>query len=116
MPANVHPWTRNRRAAAAEQLRGRGVRARRRRRPAAVQDIVIGIGERERTGLLNSCLSKYWRSTISDRIAAAPKILALFIVFLRLSIVDLDPEAQGVTTEISRNAACPIKLDFRKLN
>jgi len=42
--------------------------------------------------------------------------LALFIVFLRVSIVDLDPEAQGITTEISRNAACPIKLDFRKLN
>jgi hypothetical protein len=43
------------------------------------------------------------------------KILNLFIVFLRVSIageaVEFSPcpEAQGVTTEVRRNAACPTK-------
>jgi hypothetical protein len=114
--ATVYPRTRDGRAAAAEQLRCRGVRARRRRRPAAIQDIVIGIVERERTRLLDSCLREYGVANISDRIAATPKILNLLIVFLRVSIGNLGPEAQGVTTEVSRNAARPTKLGFRKLN
>src|SRR5882762_5109352 len=61
VPATVYPRTRDDRAAAAEQLRCHGVRARRWRGPAAIQDIVIGIVERERTRLLDSCLREYRR-------------------------------------------------------
>jgi hypothetical protein len=39
-----------------------------------------------------------------------------FIVFLRVLIGNPGPEAQGVTTEVSRNAACPTELGFKKLN
>src|SRR6185295_2635094 len=56
VPAIVYPRTRGDRASTAEQLRCHGVRARRRRGPAAIQDVVIGIVECERARLLDSCL------------------------------------------------------------
>ncbi len=82
----MYPRTRNGRAAAAEQLRCRGVQTRRRRGPAAIQDIIVGVVERERTRLLDGCLREYRIANISDGIAAALTILNLLIVPLRVSI------------------------------
>src|ERR1700738_1398202 len=48
-------------AAAPQQHRCPGVRARRRRGPAAVQDIIVGIVKREQTWLLDSRLREYRR-------------------------------------------------------
>src|SRR5882724_4964859 len=115
--ATVYPRTRDGRAAAAEQLRCRGVQARRRRGPAAIQDIVIGIVERERTRLLDSCLREYRRCEHQRQHGCRTENLdSIHRLSPCISIGNLGPEAQGVTTEVSRNAACPTKLGFRKLN
>jgi hypothetical protein len=60
---------------AAEQ-RCHGVRARSRRGPADIQDIVIGIVERKRTGLLDGRLCEYRRCEYQrDSMVATPKTL-----------------------------------------
>src|SRR5258707_2849423 len=46
---------------AAEQQRHLGVLARRRRRPAAVQNVIVGVVQRECTRLLDSRLCEYRR-------------------------------------------------------
>src|SRR5688500_10096023 len=47
------------RATATEQLRRQRARTRCRCRPATIQDIIVGVVERERTRLLNSRLREY---------------------------------------------------------
>ena len=49
------------RATAAEQHRRPGVQARRRRGPASVQHVIVGVVERERPRLLDSRLREYRR-------------------------------------------------------
>ena len=76
------------RATAAEQHRRPGVQARRRRGPASVQHVIVGVVERERPRLLDSRLREHSVANISGSMTAALMILNLVIVFcLRYRLV-----------------------------